>query len=421
MKKILYFKLKILAKLVLAKYKPKIIGITGSVGKTSAREAIFCVLQDDQRVARNLKNYNNEIGLPLTILLAKKSPGKNIFKWLWLFFKAGKLLLARDDRYPDILVLEMAADRPGDINYLISIAPPDIAVITAIGQSHMEFFGNVKNIIKEKASILSKLKPESWAIINHDDPNLTEVIKNCSSRLKTFGQSVGSEVQVTNIKISKHQNTFGTSFKLCSDGSETPVFLPNVLGWQHAQATAAASAVGLALGINMVSIGQRLLHYRPARGRMNLLPGVKNTWIIDDTYNASPQSAKAALEVLAQMPTAGRRIAIFGDMLELGAMSEASHQEVGEYAVQMGVDYLFVFGERSRDIARGAQEAGMSEDKIYHFPFVLKSGTFVQEKIKAGDSILIKGSRGSKMEQMVYEIMARPWEANELLVGPVVH
>lgn len=421
MRKILYFKLKILAKLVLAKYKPKIIGITGSVGKTSAREAIFCVLQDGERATRNLKNYNNEIGLPLTILLAKKSPGRNIFKWLWIFFKAFKLLLVRDKRYPDILVLEMAADRPGDIDYLTSITRPHIAVITAIGPSHLEFFGSVKNIIKEKVSILKRLKTEDWAIINYDDPNLREVIKNAKSRLKTFGQSEGSDVQVTNINISQHQNTFGTSFKLASNGSETPIFLPQVLGWQQAMAAAAASAVGLVLGMNMVSISQRLSHYRPARGRMNILPGVKNTWIIDDTYNASPQSAKAALEVLAQMPTPGRKIAIFGDMLELGAASEAGHREVGEYAVKMGLDYIFVFGERSRDIARGAQAAGMSEDRIYHFPFVIKSGVFVQERMKEGDVILVKGSRGSKMEQMVYEIMGRPWEADELLVGPVVH
>ncbi|PWB38738.1 MAG: UDP-N-acetylmuramoyl-tripeptide--D-alanyl-D-alanine ligase [Parcubacteria group bacterium] len=419
MKKLLYFKLKILARLVLARYKPKIIGITGSVGKTSAREAIFCVLREDFKVRRNVKNFNNEIGVPLTILLAKANPGKNIFRWLFLFLSACGLLIFKSRRYPRVLVLEMAADRPGDIDYLSSIAQPDIAVITAIGPSHIEYFGSIKNIIREKSSILKKLGTGGWAIINFDDENLKEVIKNCKCRTKTFGQGEGSDVQVTNIKISQHQDQYGTSFKLRSQGSETPMFLPGVLGWQHAQAAAAAAAVGLAMGMNIVRIGERLGHYVPARGRTNLIPGIKKTWIIDDTYNASPQSAKAALQILHDMPANGSRIAIFGDMLELGAHSEQGHQEVGRLAAQLGIDYLYVFGERSRDIARGAREAGMDEDKIYHFPFVVRSGQFVQERVKPGDVILVKGSRGSKMEQMVFEIMAKPWEASEVLVGKV--
>ncbi len=421
MKKLLYFKLKILAKLVLARYRPQIVGITGSVGKTSTKEAVFCVLKKDFRVRRNIKNYNNEIGVPLTILLAKNNPGKNIGRWLWLFFSALGLLLFKNERYPQILVLEMAADRPGDIDYLTSLAPPQVAVITAIGPSHIEFFGSIKNIVREKSSILKRLGLSGWAIINHDDENLTEVIKNTKSQIKTFGRSAGSDVQVTNVKISEHQGEYGTSFKLRYEGSETPMFLPNVLGWQHAQAAAAAAAVGLTLGMNLVTMGERLSHYLPARGRTNLIPGVKGTWIIDDTYNASPQSAQVALEILKEMPTPGRKIAIFGDMLELGAISAKAHQEVGRLVAELGIDYLYVFGERSRDIARGAQAAGMNEDKIYHFPFVLKSGEFVQERIGEGDVILVKGSRGAKMEQMVYEIMAKPWEAEELLVAKVIH
>lgn len=421
MKKLLYFKLKILAKLVLARYQPKIIGITGSVGKTSTKEAVFCVLKKDFRVRRNIRNYNNEIGVPLTILLAKNNPGKNIWCWLWLFFSALGLLLFKKERYPEILILEMAADRPGDLDYLTALAPPQLAVITAIGPSHIEFFGSIKNIIKEKSTILKRLGHSGWAIINHDDENLQEVIKNNKSQLKTFGRSEGSDIQVTNVKISQYQGEYGTSFKLRYEGSETPMFLPRVLGWQHAQAAAAACAVGLSLGMNMVTIGERLSHYEPARGRTNLISGVKGTWIIDDTYNSSPQSAKVALEILKEMPTRGRKIAIFGDMLELGAISAEAHQEVGRLVARLGIDYLYVFGERSRDIARGAQAAGMSEDKIYHFPFVVKSGEFVQEKISTGDVILVKGSRGVKMEQMVYEIMAKPWEAEELLVAKVIH
>lgn len=420
LKKILYFKLKLLAKAVIRKYQPQIIGITGSVGKTSAKEAIFTVVSEFKKTRRNVKNYNNEIGLPLTILAPSFSPGKNIFLWLKVFFKAFSLILFENKKYPKSLVLEMGADKPGDIRYLTEIAPPDIAVITAIGHSHQEFFGSFQNIVKEKLSLLKFVSGrDSWAILNQDDPEIAAAIANLKIPALTFGRNPKSDVLVSNIQIVKKGEIYGTTFKLHYQGTETPIFLPGVLGWQHAQAAAAAAAVGLALKMNMVSIGQALLKYKPALGRMAFLPGVKNSWIIDDTYNASPESAKAALEILMQVPIKGRHIAVFGDMLELGDYSEVGHQEVGRYLVDIGVDYLYIVGERSRDIARGALDAGMSEDKIYHFPFTREAGVFLQERLEPNDVVLIKGSRGSKMEQVVYEIMGRPWDANEKLVGPV--
>lgn len=418
--KILYFKLKILAKLVLAKYKPKIIGVTGSVGKTSSKEAIFSVLDGHFNVRRNGKNFNNEIGTPLTIFGFNKSPGKNLFLWCWYFILALKLILIRDKKYPQVLVLEMGADKPGDITYLTSIAKPSIAVITAIGPSHLEKFKSIKNIIREKSKILRFLNKDSWAILNNDDPNLKEVITSCQSNIKTFGMNEGATVRLSEVKLTKKGENYGTAFKLSHQGSEVPMFLPNVLGWQHAQAAAIGAAVGLAMGLNLVEIGKRLLEYRPARGRTNLIKGVKNTWIIDDTYNASPQSSKVALDVLSKLPISGRKIAVFGDMLELGSLSEEGHREVGREIFRLGIDYLFVIGERSRDIARGAKEAGMNKDKIYHFPYTTEAGVFLQERLQENDVVLIKGSRGAKMEQVVYEIMAKPWMADDLLVAKVI-
>ena len=140
-------KLKILAKLTVRKYQPQIIAITGSVGKTSAKEAIYSVLADNFRVRRNVKNYNNEVGVPLTILGFTDSPGKNILKWSWYFLKAIKNLIIKNKRYPEVLILEMGADKPGDISYLTNIAKPNIAMITAIGHSHIEAFGSIKNIL----------------------------------------------------------------------------------------------------------------------------------------------------------------------------------------------------------------------------------------------------------------------------------
>ena len=180
------FKLKILAKLTVKKYKPQIIGITGSVGKTSAKEAIFSVLASKFRVRRNVKNYNNEIGVPLTILGFTDSPGKNIWKWAWYFLVATKNLIIKNKKYPEVLILEMGADKPGDISYLTGIAKPSISLITAIGHSHIESFGSIKNILQEKSKILDKLSKDDWAILNFDDANLVDLIKNKKNKLKTF-------------------------------------------------------------------------------------------------------------------------------------------------------------------------------------------------------------------------------------------
>ena len=419
MKKILYFILKILAQTVVNKYQPKVIGITGSVGKTSAKKAIFCVLKNKFRVKQSTKNYNNEIGLPLTVLLWEHSPGKNIFKWFGLFIHALTLIFAREEKYPEILILEMGADRPGDIKYLTSIAKPSIAVITAIGQSHLEFFGTIENVLKEKISILDSLNKDGLGIINSDDPLLRRTIGQIKTRLKTFGQNEDSDVRVLNVHLATRENQYGTSFKLSYRGAEVPMFIPEALGWQHAQAAAAGCAVGLSLGLNLIEIGEQLKEYVAEHGRSKLIVGIKNSWIIDDTYNASPQSAAAVLNILHDMPINGRKIAVFGDMLELGSLSEEGHRKVGQQIVELNIDYLFVIGERSRDIARGAKEDGMIEDKIYHFAFTKEAGLFLQDRIKEDDVILVKGSRGSKMEQVVYEIMANPWESKEVLVGPV--
>lgn len=420
MKKILHFILKILAQLIIGKYQPKVIAITGSVGKTSAKEAIFAVLDGKFIIRRSSKNFNNEIGTPLTIIGFTKTPGKNLFLWLWVFITAIKLLIITNKHYPEILILEMGADKPGDISYLTSIAKPSMALITAIGPSHLEHFKSIKNIVKEKSKILRHLNHRGWAILNQDDINLQSLINSDKYQVKTFGRNTASNVLLSEVKIANRDNYYGTAFKLKYQGSEVPMFLPNVLGWQHAQAAAAAAAVALSLDINLVAVGKGLYKYKPARGRTNLIAGVKGTWIIDDTYNASPQSSKVALDILAEMPCSGRKIAVFGDMLELGSLSEEGHREVGKELVKLGINYLFVIGERSRDIARGAKLAGMSDDKIFHFPFTMEAGVFIQERIKEGDVILIKGSRGSKMEQVVYEIMAKPWLAGELLVAPVI-
>lgn len=418
-RKFISWLLKPLVRAVIRKYQPRIIAITGSVGKTSAKEAIFAVLKNKYRVGRNAKNFNTELGLPLAVFGQEKTGGKNIFAWLRVILKALHLIIFTNKKYPEVLILEMGADRPGDIKYLTSLAKPDIAVITTIGQSHIEYFGTIENIAKEKISLIDRLDKEDFIVINGDDPYLQSVIKNKKTPVRTFGQSKDCDVKISNVRLVYHNETFGTNFKLNYQGAELPIFLPNILGSQHAMAAAAACSVALVMGLNLVESSINIQDYQAALGRTKLLPGVKNSWLIDDSYNSSPQSSKVALEILSQMPSEGRKIAVLGDMLELGAQSEREHNLIGQLFFALKIDYLFVVGERSRDIARGAIAAGMSEDKIFHFPQTFEAGSFLQERLKPNDVVLIKGSRGIKMEQIVYELMARPWDASEYLVASV--
>jgi len=170
--------------------------------------------------------------------------------------------------------------------------------------------------------------------------------------------------------------------------------------------------------LNLVEISQALRNYRSPRGRMNLIKGIKHTLIIDDTYNSSPKAAFAAIEVLKKFPLkeGKRKFAVLGDMLELGSFTREGHEEVGRRAFEAGLDGLITVGEKARDIAVGAREAGLSQDKIFTFSDTSKAGQFLQQRIKEGDLILVKGSQGMRMEKIVKEIMDEPLKANELLV-----
>ncbi|MBT3689976.1 hypothetical protein HOE31_02755 [bacterium] len=421
MKKILFKILKTLATKILKKYRPLVIGITGSVGKTSTKEAIYALLRGNFMVRRNIKNYNNEIGVPLTII-GSKSGNSNIFKWLGIFFKALKLIIKKDNDYPEMLVLEMGADKVGDIKYLVDMVPCDISVVTAVSKVHFEYFETLENIISEKGEIVKHLKTSHLAILNSDDPNVMKMKTMTKAKIVTYGLTDDSTFKASDIKLSFKENNIGTSFKLEIDGKVIPVFLNNVLGSIQVKAALAALAVGISLKVNLLELIDDFGKYKVPPGRTNLLKGIKNTLLIDDTYNSSPISSKAALNILKDVAIrgSGKKIAILGEMLELGSYTEAGHQEVGAKASESNIDTLICVGERSRDIVRGAKEQGMSEDNIFYFATNKEAGTFIQNRLHENDIVLIKGSQGARMEQITKELMAEPDKAKELLVRQTI-
>ena len=421
--KILEYILKIQAKIILWRYKPIIVAVTGSVGKTSTKEAIYRVLKKKFKVRRNLGNYNNEIGVPLTIL-GSKTGGSSIFAWLIIFLKTIKIIIW-EENYPKILVLEMGVDKPGDMKYLTSFIPVNIGVFTAIGEFpvHIEFFPEKDKLVEEKALLIKSIQKDGLAVLNYDDLSVRMVGDELSDQIKkiNYGFGQGADLRIDNFELEINnfdKGDFGINFKMDYQGSIVPIRLLKALGKQQVYAIAAATSVGSFFNINMVEVSEAFREYYILPGRTNLIKGVKNTWIIDDTYNASPLAVSAALDILeaAGASDGNRKIAVLGDMMELGVETENGHRQVGKKAASIA-DLLFTVGERSRFISDEAKKHGLAKDKIFEFSQSSEAGIPLQQEIKKGDIILIKGSRSIKMEKIVKEIMAEPEKANELLVG----
>ena len=413
--------LKILAKRAIKKYQPIVIGVTGSVGKSSTKEAIYQVLKNDFRIRKSQSNYNNEIGLPLTIL-GFKTAGKNIFDWLGIFLKAIFNLPGKEN-YPEILILEMAADHPGDIAYLLRIVKPQIGVLTSISPTHLEFFKEIENVFAEKQLLIKNLPLNGWAILNKDDKLIAPLGNKIRSKVLTFG--LEEEAMVRGIEISLSQSLEkkeielkGLQFKIKYQGHVVPVFLSGVISHSQVYAILAAVAIGLSLNLNLLTIANYLSSYQHLPSRMSVLKGKKGIVIIDDTYNSSPLAVKEALRTLSEIKIASesRKFVVLADMLELGKKSKDLHYEIGEEVAKGNFNFLLTYGKESREIARGAREKvrpksdlesdlgseeARNEKNIFSFEHQNQLIKFLKENILAGDMILVKGSRGMKMEKVV--------------------
>jgi len=421
LKSLLQFILRVLSKKILKKYKPDVVGITGSVGKTSSKEAITTVLKARFNVRKTPKNYNNEIGLPLTIIGIKKSPGRSIFGWVKVFLKALRLIAVKSKKYPEILVLEMGADKPGDIKYLIDIAPCKVGVWTSVAHAHTEAFKTLKKIILEKRNIISHLSHDSYAVLNFDNNYVMENVDKTKAEVLTFGFKDGADLQASEINFIENEETGwpkGINFKVFHKGHSVPVFLPDIIAEHLIPSALTGLVVGTVFGVNLVEGATALQNYKALAGHMRLVDGIKNTLLIDDTYNSSPEAVKSALITLSNIEVQGKgvRYAVLGDMLELGSETENSHREVGFKIAELGIDFLITVGEASKFIAQSAKEAGFEENQIAKFSNSVETGRFLQEKMKTGDVVLIKGSQGIRMEKIVKEVMAEPLKAKELLV-----
>ena len=414
---VLQFALKFLARITLARYKPAIIGVTGSVGKTSTREAIRAVLGKERNARSSSKNFNNELGFPLTILGDWVDIG-GVFFWIRVLLVSMFRVIVKDRDYQEVLVLEYAVDHPGDMKYLLGIARPHIAVFTAVGEIpvHVEFFDGPEAVFREKVKLVNQLPSTGFVVLNADDKMVITAQKETRAQVVTYGFSEKSDVRITNFANQLEEGVlYGVSFKFAYHGKIVPVRIKGVLGKAQGYAVAAAAAVGSLFGMNFISIVEALNEkFIPLSGRSRVIPGIKNSVIIDDTYNASPLAMQEALETL-HTTSGKRKIAVLGDMLEIGTYTLEAHKDIGKLVAKYA-DVLITVGLRGKFIAEAALRAGMEKKFVSSFMSVCEAGKFLQAKIVKGDIIIVKGSQSVRMEKIVEEVMLEPEKAGKLLV-----
>ncbi len=409
-KKIITFIIQSEARLVLKKYKPKIVAVTGSVGKTSTKDAIYSVLSTSGHVRKSQKSFNSEIGVPLTILGCE-----NAWSSVWLWFKNifyGLELILFKVKYPETLVLEVGADHPGDIQRITSWLKPDVVVMTKISlvPVHVEFFPSRENLVVEKSYLARALKKNGTLILSEDDEDVKKIGQGMSQKTLTFGLSFSSSVSASHESIIYEEKNglrrpIGMSFKLNYSGNSLPITIHGVLGVQQIYPLIAAAAVGISFNILLTTIVESLNKHVASKGRMNIISGINESTIIDDSYNSSPDALREALITLSKVECTGKKVAILGDMLELGKYSVEEHKKAGDLAHKVSSVVITV-----------GQRAQMMGGELVSFNNSEEAGQYARGIIERGDVVLVKGSQSMRMEKVVKVLMAEPEKAGEVLV-----
>lgn len=356
----------------LRRKKPlKVLALTGSNGKTTTKEMLVNILSRKYNVLATKGNYNNLVGLPLTLF--RLEPGH------------------------EAAVLEMGMNVPGEIARLTEIAGPDVGLVTNVGPAHLEGLGDIEGIARAKGELYAGLNGGSVGVVNIDDRLVYEQSEAFKGKKFFFGFSEKADVTLRGLEQSGLEHT---GFDL-----ETPQGKARVdfalLGKHNAANAMAAAAAALAMGASLEDVTAGLNETRPYPGRLELkiLPGP--VYLIDDTYNANPVSTEAALEVLSDHRGEGRALAVLGDMLELGAAAKSEHEGVGVKAASLGIDFLFAIGPESAAMAEAAKNQGGPGIRVEHFKDALEAGQRLAGELRENDRVLVKGSRGMRMERIV--------------------
>lgn len=368
--------LRVLARARRREFRGAVVAVTGSCGKTTTKDLIAEVLARKYRARVAPENYNNEVGVPLSILA-----------------------LQSED---DALVLELGVSAPGDMAPLGEAAEPTVAVITNVAPTHLEFFGDVAAVRREKMALLNYVRPGGTAVLNADDPLVAAMAAEIVNGLKvvTFGFSQDADVRPSNLKFDGFR---GSAFEL---GSGARVALP-LPGEYNVLNALAAAAVGRVLDVNPEEVAAGLGAYRGRNLRSRVARDEAGVTYFIDCYNSSPQAARAALAFVAAAPAEGRRVAVLGDMLELGAYAEVGHRGVGNFAADAGFDLVVGLGEGGRAIVEGALAAGLRSERALWFVTKDELAAYLSRELRGGDVVLLKASRGVGLEEILETVGVR--------------
>jgi UDP-N-acetylmuramoyl-tripeptide--D-alanyl-D-alanine ligase len=354
-----------------------LVAITGSNGKTTTKEMCAAILARRGPCLRNRGNLNNQFGLPLTLL----------------------------EREPEhrTVVVELGMNHRGEIATLAAISRPQVGVLTNVGTAHIEHLGSQDEIAREKGDLLAALPPDGVAVVNADDRRAADQAARHSGRVLRFGAAPAAEVRAEDVR----QDDEGFGFRLATPAGAVDVRVAG-LGETTLPNALAAAAAALAAGASLDDLRAGLADYAPPRGRMQhrrLGGGIE---LIDDTYNANPQSLEAALKSLARLKGPGRAVAVLGDMGELGRESGPAHRAAGGLAAELALDFLFALGDHAGEVAEGARSAGMAAERVHVAASHDDLGERLLALLAAGDWVLVKGSRSMRMERVVDALAGAP-------------
>lgn len=418
-KKIIAALLKVESRAALKRFKPSIVAVTGSVGKTSTKDAVFTVFSGFVQARKSEKSFNSEIGVPLTIL-GLRNAWSNPMKWASNLLQ-GLQVIFTEKQYPKWLILEIGADRPGDIRSLAKWIKPKIVVLTRFPDVpvHVEYFSSPEKVVDEKMALAEALQKGGTIVANADDAVMMKSLQSRNLTALTYGFSESSIVRGRDYHVmyeEKNGATYPTGFGVTVSVADERIFLTShgSLGLQHAYPLLATLAASKASGFDIRKTADILAGHVSPPGRMKILPGINESLIIDDSYNSSPVAAKEALNTLRDIKATGRKIVIFGDMLELGKYSVAEHETIGREA--LFADLFITVGLRARGAGEAALKRGKLAASIVSFPNSAAAAKYAKGIVSKGDIILVKGSQGTRMERISFALLAHPETAKDVLV-----
>lgn len=354
-----------------SKFSVPCVAITGSNGKSTTKEMVAAIAAVRGPVLKTEGNFNNLIGLPLTV-----------FRW---------------ENEHKTAVLEMGMNAKGEIRRLAQVARPDIGLITNVTAAHLEKLENVQGVAEAKGELFEVMAGKGIAIVNDEDPWVKKLGNKYGGRFITFGMQNTSDVQFRHMES---VDLTATDLTLSIIGREKMIRLP-LPGTHNVMNAMAAIAVGVALNTDLDTILARIVEFRPMAMRFERVQLSNGVCMVNDSYNANPQSMKAAFRTVGGAKRAGRFIAVLGDMLELGEQSASLHRQVGQAAAEFGIEKLFLFGNFASEIAAGAEEGGLNESDVQEYDDIEAVQRAIEKEIKIGDVLLVKGSRGMRMERIV--------------------